>query len=164
LPAEIAVRDLQYASQEFHARFSARSREYRYSIYTGRMRRPLLDRFSCRFSDSLDLDIMNRAAAALIGRHDFAAFGRSPSGASTVRTVHLATFRAEGEMVYFDIKADAFLRRMVRLVVGTLILVGRGALSLEQFQDILLSCKLDHPAAAVPPCGLCLMKVNYDPE
>lgn len=164
LPLGIAVRDLRYVADDFHARFSARSREYRYAIYNSQMRRPLLDRFYHHFSDSLDLDIMNRAAAILIGKQDFSAFGRPPQGTNAVRTVYSASFRAEDETILFDIQADAFLRRMVRLVVGTLLLVGRGALSVEQFSDIVRSRKLDHPMAAIPPCGLCLMRVNYDSD
>jgi tRNA pseudouridine38-40 synthase len=164
LPIGIAVRDLRYVADDFHARFSARSREYRYALYTSQVRRPLLDRFYYHFSDFLDLDIINRAAALLIGKQDFSAFGRPPQGTNAVRTVYRASCRAEGDTILFDIEADAFLRRMVRLVVGTLLLAGRGVLSVEQFRDILQSRKLDHPMAAVPPCGLCLMRVNYDSD
>ena len=108
LPSDIAVRELEAVPADFHARFSARSREYRYSIYRGDVPSPLAARFSYHVVASLDLDAMAEAACSLDGQHDFAAFGRSPSGTNTVRTVYRAQFSSRafggsGEMICFDI-------------------------------------------------------------
>jgi len=161
LPAAIAVRDLEVVPENFHARFNASSREYRYSIYTGAVRQPLRARISHHIAAPLDLVLMAEAARCLVGQHDFSAFGRPPWGTNAVRTVYRAAFDAKGDMLYFDIKANAFLRRMVRLIVGTLLLVGRGKLSPSGFQEILRSGDPNHPVASAPACGLCLVRVNY---
>ena len=161
LPTDIAVRGLEIAPAGFHARFSAQSREYRYSIYAGQERSPLLERFAHHLPQALDVLAMAEAARELCGRHDFSAFGRPPSGTNAVRTVYRAVWQRQGEMLYFDITGDAFLRHMVRIIVGTLLLVGMGRLTAPDVRAILQSRDLDHPQAAAPPCGLCLMQVNY---
>lgn len=161
LPGAIAVRDLRVVPDHFHARFSASSREYRYSIYTGERRQPLKARFAYYLAGTLALDQMEEAARYLNGTHDFSAFGQSPWGDNTVRTVFRAGFAQDQDMLYFDIEADAFLRRMVRQIVGTLLLVGLGRLSPDAFRQILLFGEPNHPVLAVPPTGLCLMRVNY---
>ena len=161
LPRDIAVRDLEMAPAGFHARFSALSREYRYSIYVGPERRPLLERFAYHVPQALDTRSMAEAACLLCGRHDFSAFGRPPFGTNAVRTVYRAIWQGQGEMLYFDITGDAFLRHMVRIIVGTLLLVGLGRLTARDARAILQSRDLNHPSAAAPPCGLCLMRVNY---
>ena len=162
LPFDIAVRELEQAPEGFHARFSAVSRLYRYTIYTGEVRRPLFDRFSSHVPGPLDVEAMSEAARALIGQQDFAAFGRAPQGANTVRTVYRATFCQQGELLIFDIEANAFLRRMVRLIIGTLLVVGKGVLSPAALQEILVAGDMNHPMAPVSPSGLCLMRVNYE--
>ena len=161
LPPDIAVRELESVPEDFHARFSARSREYRYSILRADVRSPLAARFSHQVAAPLDCVAMAAAARSLEGQHDFSAFGSPPSGTNSVRTVYRATFERSGEMLYFDIVANAFLRRMVRLVIGTLLLVGSGRLTPREFQAILVSGDANHPVAAAPPEGLCLRRVNY---
>lgn len=161
LPRDIAVRGLEAAPAEFHARFSAWSREYRYCVYLGPERRPLMQRFAHHLPQALDALTMAEAARELCGRHDFSAFGRPPAGTNAVRTVYRATWQRQGEMLYFDITADAFLRHMVRIIVGTLLLVGMGRLTARDVRAILLARDLNHPQAAAPACGLCLMRVNY---
>ena len=161
LPPDIAVRELDSVPESFHARFSAQSREYRYTILCSDVRSPLAARFSHQVAAPLDCGAMAAAAACLNGEHDFAAFGKPPSGTNSVRTVHRAAFERSGEMLYFDIVANAFLRRMVRLVTGTLLLVGLGRLTPLEFEAILASGDPNHPVAAAPPEGLCLMRVNY---
>lgn len=161
LRRDIAIQDLSQVDDTFHARFSATSREYRYSIYTGAVQSPLLARFAHHHPRPLDLTAMTEAARCLVGRHDFAAFGRPPTGENTVRTVYRAVFQRVGDMIYFDIKGDAFLRRMVRLIMGTLLLVGDGRMLPETMRQILHSKRIEHPAAAVSPSGLCLVRVNY---
>jgi len=161
LPKDIAVCELGPASRGFHPRFDAVSRGYRYTIYNQPLRSPLARRFAYHFPHPLDLAAMNEAARALVGSHDFAAFGRAPQGDNTVREVYQAQWAPEEPFVYFDIVANAFLYRMVRSLVGTLLLVGTGKLSPSGFEEILRSAERDRAGQVAPPHGLCLIKVNY---
>lgn len=161
LPKDIVVRELRPVAREFHPRFDAVSREYRYTIYNQPLRSPLVRRFAYHFPWPLDVAAMNEAAGVLVGTHDFASFGRAPQGDNTVREVHRAQFALEEPFIYFDITANAFLHRMVRRLVGTLLLVGTGELSPNGFREILQSADQDKVGQAVPAHGLCLMKVNY---
>jgi len=161
LPKDIAVKELTLVSEDFHPRFSAVSREYRYTILNTLWRSPLRGRYAYHFAEPLDVEAMNEAASHLIGQHDFASFGMPPQGENTVRRVYKAEWRREGDFLYFDIVADAFLRRMVRLVVGTLLRVGTGKLSPQGFKAILEARDINLSGPAVPPQGLCLVRVNY---
>jgi len=161
LPRDIAVRELALAAEDFHPRFSAVSREYRYTIWNAPVRSPLVGRFAYHFPWPLDVAAMNEAASALVGTHDFASFGRPPKGENTVRTVYRAQCTREGSFVYFDIVANAFLQRMVRSIVGTLLEVGTGKLSPADFREILGAADRRRASPPAPAHGLCLMKVNY---
>ena len=161
LPKDIAVRELRPVAKGFHPRFDAVSREYRYTVLNQRWRSPLARRFAYHFPQSLDVAAMNEAAGTLVGTHDFAAFGRAPQGDNTVRQVHRAQCTSEEPFVYFDITANAFLYRMVRRLVGTLLRVGTGELSPQGFEEILQAADGERASKAVPAHGLCLIRVNY---
>lgn len=161
LPADVAVIELQEAPPEFHARYDARSREYVYTIYNGPVRSPLAARYAYHFAKPLDVAAMNQACTCLVGTHDFLPFGWPPRGENTVRTVYRAGCRREGMFVYVEIEADAFLRAMVRRIVGNLLLVGTGELSVEGFGHLLSLKHRRTPAVAAPAHGLCLVRVNY---
>jgi tRNA pseudouridine38-40 synthase len=161
LPEDIAARELRPVAEDFHPRFDAVSREYRYTILNQPLRSPLARRFAYHFPRPLDVVAMNEAAGTLMGTHGFASFGQAPQGDNTVRTVYRAQWTSEEPFVYFDIVANAFLYRMVRSLVGTLLLVGTGELSPAGFEEILQSADRDRAGQAVPAHGLCLMKVNY---
>jgi len=103
---------------------------------------------------------MQQACDCLLGRHDFRAFGSAPSGDNTVRTVRRAECKRAGEFVRVLIEADAFLRHMMRRIVGSLLLVGTGELALDGFAGLLWLQGLK-AASAAPPQGLCLTRVNY---
>jgi tRNA pseudouridine38-40 synthase len=161
LAADVAVIELRVAPPGFHARYSARSREYVYTIYTGRVRSPLVQRYTYHEHRALNAEAMQKACDCLLGTHDFRAFGSPPSGDSTIRTVHRAECKRAGDSVRVLIAADAFLRRMVRRIVGNLLTVGAGELTVDSLADLLQSEDEKTPAAAAPPQGLCLVKVNY---
>ncbi len=161
LPKDIAVRELRPVARGFHPRFDAVSREYRYTIFNQPLRSPLTRRFAYHFPQPLDVAAMNEAAGSLVGSHDFASFGRAPQGDNTVREVYRAQWTSEEPVVYFDIVADAFLYRMVRSLVGTLLLVGTGELSSAGFEEILQSADRSKAGQAAPAHGLCLIRVNY---
>jgi tRNA pseudouridine38-40 synthase len=162
LPADIAVLTLQEALPRFHPRFSALERAYRYTIFNAPVRRPLLAGQSWHISRLLDLAAMNRAASHLVGTHDFATFGRPTSeGGGTVRTVLRAEWRREGDLLLFDIEANAFLMHMVRSVVGSLKAVGEGAWSDDNFLAALLAANRACAGPTAPPHGLTLISVRY---
>jgi tRNA pseudouridine38-40 synthase len=159
--SDIAIKELREAPPGFHARYSARSREYVYTLHNGAVRSPIASRYAYHYCRSLDAEGMDRACGCLLGRHDFLPFGWPPRGDNTVRTVFQASSRRTGDFVYVDIEAEAFLRRMVRRIVGNLLLVGAGELSVEGFAGLLALKDRRTPAVEAPAHGLCLMKVNY---
>lgn len=161
LAEDVAVRDLTLAEEGFHPRFSASSREYRYTILNQWVRSPLARRFAYHWPQPLNVEVMQQATQELVGTHDFATFGQPPQGENTVRQVLRATWSREGLFIYFDIEANAFLQRMVRSIVGTLLRVGSGALSLQDFVQILHAADRSLAGPVAPPHGLCLMRVNY---
>jgi len=161
LPDDIAVLKMEQAAADFHPRYDARSRHYRYTVYNAPVRSPLARRYGLHVPAPLDVAPMQRAAQALVGEHDFAAFGRPWRGQCTVRRVLTAEWSGEPTCLTFDIEANAFLYRMVRSIVGTLLQVGRGDVSLEQFEAVLASRDRSQAGPPVAPCGLCLMQVKY---
>ena len=161
LPDSIAVVELEQAAETFHPRYDAVSRAYRYSLYTARVRNPLLMRYALYVPQTLDVDAMRRALAYTIGEHDFAAFGQPTVGESTTRTMLRTDVIAEGPQIAIEVEANGFLYRMVRRIVGTLIPIGRGERSDEAFAAILQAADPKRAGPAVPPNGLCLTHVNY---
>jgi len=161
LPEDIAVHQMAWVADNFHPRFSAVSREYRYTILNQPFRSPLARRFAYHYLKSLDVEAMTRAARCLVGSHDFASFGRPPQGENTVRQVYRAEYTRQGQFIYFDIVANAFLYRMVRNIVGTLLLVGIGGLSPKGFEEILQARDRRRAGPPAPAHGLCLMRVSY---
>ena len=167
LPDAVAIRSLDEAEQGFHPRFDARSRVYEYTLYAAPVRQPLLNRFAWHVpaNSPLDVETMRRAASQLPGVHDFATFGQPPQGESTVREVMsselLATPQPGGQLVRYRIEANAFLYRMVRRLVGALVRVGSGDLSLDEFEAAFRAADGTWPNQAAPAHGLCLVEVRY---
>ncbi len=161
LPDDIAVLELEQAADAFHPRYDAVSRAYRYSIDNARVRNPLTVRYALHVPQALDVGAMRRAVAYTIGDHDFAAFGQPTVGESTVRSVYRAEVIAEWPSIAIELQANGFLYRMVRRIVGTLISIGRGEQTSEDFSAILKSADPNRAGPAVAPNGLCLIEVNY---
>ena len=162
LPEDIAISALEPCGDDFHARFSATGRTYEYRLRVGPDRDPL-ERWAYHHPADLRLDAMREAAATLIGQRDFAVFasGEVPRG-GTVRTVRRAEWSRDGDLLRFEIEADAFLRGMVRAIVGTLLWVGRGKIGVEQFGEIGRSADRAAAGPSAPARGLCLVSVAYD--
>ena len=158
LPKDIAISDVEAASEDFHSRFSATGRTYEYRIRRSRTRDPREWRKEYWLPGALDVAAMKDASDALIGRHDFAAFA---AGVAGERTVRRAEWSEESELLRFEIEADAFLRGMVRGIVGTLLWVGRGKISRERFADIVASRDRAQAGPSAPAQGLCLIRVDY---
>jgi tRNA pseudouridine38-40 synthase len=169
LPATVVVRWAREVPEDFHARYSARSRSYRYTIWNDVAPSALQARYSYFRSQELQTDLMQAACQLLLGRKDFGAFGSSPDERnplkpgphSCVRTMLKAECSRHDALIYCDFTADAFLTGQVRRMVGTLLLVGQERLSLDEFALIVDSARKTHPGSAAPPHGLCLVGVSY---
>jgi tRNA pseudouridine38-40 synthase len=156
LPRDVALRDIRRAPTGFHPRHAARYRDYRYTVWNG-PRSPLRERTALSVRVPLDTDAMARAGSVLVGRHDFSAFG-SPDP-QPVRTVHAVRVRREGQLVTIDVRADAFLRGMVRRMVAVLLEVGRRELDDDAVAAALADRRPALNGAAAPARGLCLRRV-----
>ena len=164
LPHDVAVHQVWDASADFHARHSAIQREYRYVIDNGRVPAALLRRHASYVERKLDLAAMSAALQALPGRHDFAEFCDGPVQGSTVRTCQSAECHTEmmwgQRFIVIEIAANAFLRHMVRNIVGMLLLVGEGRAPVETLAEA-LEGKRRKSRLLAPAHGLYLMNVVY---
>lgn len=156
LPPDVAIRDLRRAPAGFNPRYAARYREYRYTIWNG-PRSPLRERTTLWVRANLDVAAMARAATVLEGRHDFTAFGAADP--QPVRNVHRIRVRRTGSLVTIDVRADAFLRGMVRRIVAVLLAVGMGRLDGSAVAHLLTARTPALDGAAAPARGLCLRRV-----
>jgi len=161
LAADVVVLEMEPAAEGFHPRFSATCRSYRYTILNRPWRSPGARRFAWHVAEPLEVGDMGRSSRCLVGTHDFATFGRPLRGENTVRTVFRAEWQQERPWLTFDIEADAFLYRMVRSIVGTLVLVGRGKMSVDEFEGLLQARDRSLIRQVAPAHGLCLMRVDY---
>lgn len=163
LSADVSAQSVAGCAPEFHPRYDAKARRYRYTVYNAPVRSALTARCAWHLASPLDLPEMQRAADRLRGTHNFATFGTDPDdGRNTVRTVSVAEWSQAGASVYFDIQAEAFLYRMVRSIVGTLKQVGTGELTLAAFERIFSARNRVQCPPLAPPHGLCLMEVVYE--
>jgi len=181
LPEDIRVLEVADAPADFHARFSARSKTYRYQIRAGSVGDPFTRAFAWQLAERLDVAAMREAAAALIGTHDFAAFqSAGTQTTSTVRTIvrsevvdsgpdPLASPTQRGgegggprSLVAYEVTGDGFLRHMVRAIVGTLVETGRGWRPPDSMARLLDGGTRADAGATAPPHGLFLVSVDYD--
>ena len=162
LPDAIAVREVKEAGERFHARYNAIGKTYRYTCFVGDVK-PVFDRRYVTMLDyKVDVEKMRQAAAILTGEHDFRSFCGNPRmKKSTVRMVDSITIEQNKDRIHFTFHGTGFLQNMVRILVGTMLEVGRGYWDVDYVQTILdaKDRKLAGPTA--PPEGLCLMKVDY---
>jgi tRNA pseudouridine38-40 synthase len=168
LPLDMAVREVKTAADDFHPRFDATSRSYRYRLFCARVRDPLRERYSWRVWPAVE--DLTPLAHIWLGTHDFSAFGAPPrSGGTTVRTVFSARWQQQSDEWIFEIEADAFLYRMVRRLVFAQVAVGQGRLSarilaraLDNQSVIQQLIQAQIPASLAPACGLTLVEVRYE--
>lgn len=163
LPGDIAVKAVYTVDDSFDPRRDAESREYRYSILTSRTRSPITMGFAYRVVGTMDIEAMNRACRTLVGEHDFASFASGIGGEtkSTVRRVYRAEAGKDGDLIHFDIVANAFIRHQVRSTAGCLVRIGLGKMSQDEFGMIIAAGKPGLAGPTLPACGLCLIRVNY---
>ena len=162
LPTDIAALGLRAVSDDMHARFSARSRAYRY--YIEPTKNPFTTHTAWQYGVPLDIERMNRAAEVLLTERDFTSFAKLNSNNKTniCRVTEARWERMEDGVLRFTIRADRFLRNMVRAIVGTLVDVGRGRYTEEEFADIVRSRDLSRSSGGAPAEGLFLCEVTYD--
>ncbi len=161
LPPDVAIRGLRRTVVGFQPRYAARYREYRYTVWNG-PRSPLRERWALWVRAPLDTAAMARAGSVLVGRHDFRAFGVADR--TTVRTVHAVRVRRTGSLVTIDVRADSFLRGMVRRIVAVLIEVGRGKMDEAGVAAALAAGAPALGGVSAPAKGLCLRKVAIGPR
>lgn len=160
LPDDIAIQKIKKVSNDFHARFNAVSRTYKYYIST--VKSPFSTETSYQFTVPLDVEKMNEAAKTLFEYNDFTSFAKLHTD---VKTNNCKIFQAEwekfGYQLVFTIKADRFLRNMVRAIVGTLLEVGKGKITIDDFRKIIESKNRGSAGTSVPAHGLFLVDIEY---
>ncbi len=161
LPPDLAVRVVREVSSDFHPRFDAQSRRYRYRLFCDPARHPVRERYAWRVWPAVSGEVLQSAAPLFLGTHDFAAFGSPMTrGGSTERTVSLSAWsESEGEW-RFEVRADAFLYRMVRRVVFVQVMAAQGRLSAEQIRQA-VEDQVKLPSGLAPAHGLSLVEVRY---
>ena len=165
LPESVAVLWAHEVAAEFHARFSALARTYRYRLVNRPVRPALEERYAGWYHAPLDVAAMRDGARALLGEHDFSAFRAAECEASTpLRTVHSLEIEAEAGRIDFVIRANAFLHHMVRNIVGSLVYVGNGRQPPGWIAEVLASRDRAKAAPTFAPEGLYLERVEYDPK
>jgi tRNA pseudouridine38-40 synthase len=162
LPPDVVVREAADVPPEFDANRHARRKLYRYVINDGPVPDVFLRRYYCPSRHRLDVDAMRRAAAPLLGRHDFRCFETDwPNRRSSVRTITRLALSRMGDWIWLDVEADGFLYNMVRAIAGTLINVGRGYWPAERVAEILRAQDRTQAGPTAPARGLFLMRVTY---
>lgn len=162
LPPDVRVLDVSDAAPEFHARFDARGKRYRYRVFTGSVVSPFTRWFTWHLPYRFDVDAMRRAAQCLVGRHDFTSFeARGAVTLDAVRTVDLVDVVEDADEIQFVVEGNGFLRHMVRIVVGSLVDVGVGRKEAGWLEDVLAQRSRQTAGPTAPAHGLVLERVRY---
>ncbi len=169
LPEAIRVLEVKEAASDFHARHSARAKTYRYRIYRGSICPPFLARYVWHYPYPLDEEAMAQAAGLVVGEHDFTSFaavdperGKDDQPASNVRRIFSSAWQRTGEEFVYEVRGNGFLHHMVRNLVGTFILVGKGTLQADDVKRILQARNRSAAGATAPASGLYLVNVEYE--
>lgn len=162
LPPDLVVWEAEEVPPEFHARYAAKSKTYQYIVSRRRWPDVFLRRYSYHRPRALDIEVLRAAAALLVGEHDFQGFAAAGSTVrTTVRRLYRVEIEEQREEVYFTFKGNGFLYKMVRNMVGALLLVGEGKKAPELIREILTKGKRELAGTTAPPEGLTLLAVDY---
>jgi tRNA pseudouridine38-40 synthase len=162
LPHDVRVLDACEKPQSFHATLDARSKRYRYRIDNAKIVNPFELRYAWHVYHRLDVDAMNRASKALLGRHDFRSFETDwPNRMSSVRTIHDVVSIRQGDLVFIEVEADGFLYNMVRTIAGSLSFVGVGKRPEAWLGEVLRAEDRIYAGPTAPAHGLFLVRVDY---
>jgi tRNA pseudouridine38-40 synthase len=163
LPPTIRVLRCRYVSKDFHARFSAKGKIYRYRIWSAPVLPPFEHASAWHIARPLNLEVLRTAAKSFVGTHDFASFAanRGKGETSTIRTIYSVHVRQSGSCLTIEFDGDGFLYKMVRLIVGSLVKCALGKLPAQDLTDRLASAHVGSARFAAPPEGLFLVRIRY---
>lgn len=162
LPEDIAVVDIAEVPERFHSRLNAKGKRYSYRVWNSSIPNVFWRRYSHTVEDSLDIEAMKTAATYLLGEHDFKAFTSTKKGKkSTVRRIDSIDIIKEGDLITFTFVGNGFLYHMIRILVGTLLDVGKGERSTEAIPAVMESKNRENAGELVPGKGLVLEEVYY---
>lgn len=168
LPSEIRAMSIEEVAADFHARHSAKAKTYEYRIFRGGICPPFLARYVHHHPYPLEEQAICAAAATIIGEHDFSSFaavdperGKEAEAVSNVRTINSSEWRREGDLLIYRVQGNGFLHHMVRNLVGTFLLIGKGAISADSIPQILARRSRSAAGPTAPASGLYLVKVEY---
>lgn len=163
LPDDIKIKEAEEVDPNFHSRFSAKKKRYRYVIYNGKLERPLYRNYSYHIIKKIDVEKIRDCLPYFLGTHDFKTFmGPKTKFKDTIRTIYSIDIEENGEFIEFIIVGNNFLRHMVRIMVGTFIFVGIGKIKVEEVPEIIQGKKRKLAGITARPEGLFLEKVYYD--
>lgn len=161
LPEDIVVKSVSDVSDRFHARYNVKSKTYVYKINNHPFRDVFTRKYTYHIPEKLNLDAMRTAAEELVGSHDFLSFTNAKGDKSTVRTIDAIRITENAGMIQLEFLGDGFLWNMIRIMVGTLIEVGKGKLTAQDVRNILEGKKRWEAGPLAQAKGLCLMSVEY---
>ena len=163
LPDDIKVYKCKEVDDDFHARYNCKGKEYKYFVYNSNYKNPFYSDYSYHFRYDIDIEKLNEVAKSFIGTHDFAAFCSVYSDVEdTIRTIYDLKIEKDGDLVVFTISGDGFLYNMVRIIVGTLLMVSQGKIPAENIPKIFESKQRKNAGKTAPAQGLFLNKVFYN--
>lgn len=163
LPNDVQITKVQLADENFHARFCAKKKTYKYVVQVGGQKNAVLADTLAFYPYAVDLSKMQQAAQLFVGTHNFHGFCSAQTSAKTFeRQIYSLTIRKRGRIFTFSVCGNGFLYNMVRIIVGTLLDVGRGQLNLQDVQNALQNGNRQQSGTTMPPNGLYLVRVEYD--
>lgn len=162
LPHDIAALSCKEVSEDFHARYDAREKEYVYKILNSSVKNPFMHEFLYQYKYPLDVEQLDRVAKKFVGTHDFAAFRKEDTKErSSIRTIYKSEVSRDGDIVTFTVSGNGFLYNMVRILVGTLLAVAQGKIDEDEISEIIESRDRTRAGVTAPACGLYLNRVEY---
>lgn len=168
LPIDIRILDIQRVSEDFHARYSAVSKEYHYHLHLDRVRNPFKRLYSAHIHHAVDLELLKKAAFLFIGTHDFTSFANEAhqgcAARDPIRTITRLDVNAESGGVRLEFEGNGFLYKMVRNITGTLLDISSGKIRINEIPDIFAAKDRRRAGKAAPPEGLFLVKIAYFQE
>jgi tRNA pseudouridine38-40 synthase len=161
LPEDISIIDAKEVDENFHSRYCAKGKRYRYVIYNNKYKNPIYRKYSYHVKYDLNFEKMKEESKYLIGEHDFIGFRSTGSSAkTTIRTIYDIELKKEGDFIVLEVEGKGFLYNMVRIIAGTLIDIGRGRIT-ESLKDIIESKERSRAGHTAHANGLFLKKVYY---
>ena len=162
LPEDVSVVGAKFVTDDFHARYDAKLKKYRYVVHRSRYRNALLLNRAYEYPYEVDPERMRKALSYLIGEHDFSSFmGKGAVVKDSIRTIDRIDVIEDGDFLYLDFVAKAFLKNMIRIVTGTALEIGRGQREIEYMEEALEKKKRKASGPTAPACGLYLVDVKY---